>query len=501
MAATQQQSDAQAHEGGEDAPDPRRWKALSVCLVGGFMVLLDVSIVNVALPSIRDGLQASESELQWVVSGYALTFGLLLVPAGRVGDVRGRRTMFVVALALFSLASLACGLAPTSLTLVVARLVQGLAGGLLTPQISALIQQLFSGRERGTAFGLFGTVVGVSTAVGPLLGGALIALFGPDHGWRWVFFINLPIGLAAIPLAWKLLPKPDPERQRHDYDPVGVVLLGAGIVALLLPLVQERQWQGSAKWLLIPLALVLLGAFVAWETRYSRSGKEPLVDLVLFRLRSWSFGAAMITLFFAGFTPLFFVFTLYLQTGLGYSALEAGLAITPFAVGSAAAAAVGGRVVHRFGRSLVAVGLLLTVVGFLGALLAVHLVPERGTGWATLAPLLVGGLGAGLVISPNQALTLSQVPVERAGTAGGLLQVGQRIGAALGIAAVGSVFFARVAASRGDFADAFTHGLLVATAFVVAALVIAVVDVVVDRRIHRRESTDDQPAEVTSGTS
>ncbi|MGY1602243.1 MFS transporter [Geodermatophilus sp. SYSU D00815] len=470
----------------EQRPDPRRWRALAVCLVGGFMVLLDVSIVNVALPSIREGLRASESELQWVVSGYALTFGLLLVPAGRIGDVRGRRTMFVAALALFGLASLACGLAPTSPALVVARLAQGLAGGLLTPQISALIQQLFRGPERGKAFGLFGSVVGVSTAVGPLLGGALIAAFGADHGWRWVFFINVPIGLAAIPLAWRLLPGPDRgERQRHDYDPLGVVLLGAGVVALLLPLVQERQWEGAAKWLLVPAAVALLAAFVLWEVRYTRRGKEPLVDLALFRLRSFSFGSSLVTLFFAGFTPLFFVFTLYLQTGLGYSALEAGLAITPFAVGSAATAALGGRVVHRFGRVLVAAGLLLVAVGFGGALLAVHLVPEDGTGWATLVPLLLGGLGAGLVISPNQALTLSQVPVERAGTAGGLLQVGQRIGAAVGIAAVGSLFFARVAATGGDFADAFAHGMVVATAFVVAALGLAVVDVVVDRRVHR----------------
>lgn len=455
------------------------------------MVLLDVSIVNVALPSIQDGLGASESELQWVVSGYALSFGLLLVPAGRLGDVRGRRTMFVVALALFTLASLACGLAPTSLFLVIARIFQGLAGGMLTPQISALIQQLFRGPERGTAFGLFGTVVGVSTAIGPLLGGALIAAFGADHGWRWVFFINLPIGLAAIPLAWRLLPAPEPtERGRHDYDPLGVVLLGVGLVALLLPLVQERQWEGNAKWLLVPAGLALLAAFVLWERRYTRQGKEPLVDLALFGLRSWSFGAGMITFFFAGFTPLFFVFTLYLQIGLDYTALEAGLAITPFAIGSAAAAALGGRMVYRFGRPLVVAGLVLVSVGFVGTLVAVRLVPEQGTGWATLAPLLIAGLGAGLVISPNQAVTLSEIPVERAGTAGGLLQVGQRIGAAIGITAVGSVFFARVAASRGDFASAFERGLLVALGFVVLALVLATFDVVADRRAGRTAALD-----------
>ena len=451
------------------------------------MVLLDVSIVNVALPSIRTGLHADQSELQLVLSGYALTFGLLLVPAGRVGDLRGRRSVFVVALGLFTLASAACGAAPNAVVLVVARLVQGLAGGTLTPQISALIQELFSGRERGKAFGWFGTMVGISTAVGPLLGGLLIALFGDAEGWRAVFFVNVPIGLVAMPVAWRLLPAPRPDEQKreHSLDPVGVLLLGAGAVVLLLPFVEEQQWKGSAKWLLVPVALALLTGFVVWDYFYARRGREPLVDLELFKRRSYSFGLSMVSIYFAGFTPLFFVFTLYLQTGLKYSALMAGLAMTPFALGSAVSAGLGGRVVLRFGRGLVAVGLVLVAIGFGGSLLAVHLAPTQHTGWATLVPLLVAGFGSGLVISPNQTLTLSEVPVERAGTAGGLLQTGQRIGSAVGIAAVGAVFFARLAATQ-DYATAFEHSLLIALLFIAAALVTAVVDLLVNRTVQAR---------------
>jgi EmrB/QacA subfamily drug resistance transporter len=467
----------------DDAPDPNRWRALAICLVGGFMVLLDVSIVNVALPSIRTGLSAAQSDLQWVVSGYALTFGLLLVPAGRVGDLRGRRTVFVAALGLFTLASAVCGAAPNALTLVFARLVQGLAGGTLTPQISATIQELFRGRERGRAFGYFGTTVGISTAIGPLLGGLLIQAFGDTEGWRAVFYVNIPIGLVAMPIAWRLLPRRDDEaaRRHHDFDPVGVVLLGSGAVLLLLPFVQEREW-GTWKWSLVPVSALVLVSFVLWDRRYQRRGKEPLVELGLYKLRSYSFGSAMITLYFAGFTPLFFVFTLFLQTGLQYSALAAGLAITPFAVGSAVGSALGGRRVTDYGRPLIAFGLVLVLVGLVGSIVAVHFVPAHGTGWATLAPLLVAGVGGGLVIAPNQALTLSDVPVPRAGTAGGLLQTGQRVGAAVGIAAVGSAFFAAVANTHGNFADAYQRGILVALTFVVAALAIAAAEITLDRR-------------------
>ena len=474
---------------GEDA-DPRRWKALAVCLVGGFIVLLDVSIVNVALPSIRVGLDASSSAVQWVLSGYALSFGLILVPAGRLGDMRGRRLMFVAGLGLFTLASAACGAAQSSTWLAVARILQGLAGGLITPQISALIQEMFKGRERGKAFGMFGAVVGISTAIGPLVGGLLIQLFGEQNGWRWVFFVNLPIGLVAMPLAWRIIPHGGSERARHDLDLVGVALLGGGVMILLLPFLQEQEWAGDRKWLLLVPALALLGAFLWWERRYQARGREPVVNLDLFGLRSYSFGMGMISLYFAGFTPLFFVLTLLLQSGLHYSALMAGLATVPFALGSGASAAVGGRIVHRFGRTLVVVGLAVVAVGFIGVFVAVRLAPQTGTGWALLVPLLVAGIGSGLVISPNQTLTVSEVPVERAGTAGGLLQTGQRIGSAIGIAAVGAVFFARVAAQQ-SFATAFQHGLAISLGFVVVALVVAVTDVVVESRrsaVHGRHA-------------
>lgn len=286
-----------------------------------------------------------------------------------------------------------------------------------------------------------------------------------------------------MPLAWRLLPGADKgaRGRHHDLDPIGVLLLGAGAVLLLLPFVEEREWSNTA-WLLVPVALLVIVAFLVWEVRYTRHGREPLVDLDLFRLRSYSFGVSMISVYFAGFTPLFFLFTLYLQTGLHYSALTAGLAITPFALGSAVSAAVGGRIVTRVGRPLVAAGLALVVVGFVGTVVAVHLVPQHQTGWATLAPLLVAGIGGGLTIAPNQALTLSQVPVRRAGTAGGLLQTGQRLGAAIGIAAAGSTFFAALANAHGDFSSAYERGITVAVCFVAAALVVAMIDIFVERR-------------------
>ena len=464
-------------------PDPRRWRALIVVLVAGFMVLLDVSIVNVALPSIARGLGADDSDLQWVVSGYALAFGLVLVAGGRIGDARGRRPALMIGLAIFTLASAACGLARNPVMLIIARLVQGVGGGLVTPQNAGLIQNLFRGAERGRAFGLFGAVVGVSTAIGPLLGGLLIQFGGAQEGWRWIFFVNLPVGIVAMILAVRTVPHRRRQKgERTDYDPVGAVVLGLATLLVLLPFVESRTWSGGLKWTLLVPAALLGVLFVRWERRYRRRGREPMVDLALFGRRSYTFGAAVALAYFVGFTGVFFIYALFLQDGMGYTALQSGLASTPFALGSAVGAWLGGRVITRIGSRLVAAGLVLVIVGLLASWVAIGLVDSPAVGWAVAAPFLVAGLGSGLVIAPNQTLALSEVPPRQGGAAGGVLQTGQRIGSAAGIAAVGSLYYSRLASTGGDFSAAVRDGFVLIVAFVGVALAIAIADIVVNRR-------------------
>ncbi|GAA4840630.1 MFS transporter [Saccharopolyspora rosea] len=462
------------------AEDVRRWHVLGICLVAGFMTLLDVSIVNVALPSIQQGLGAPSAALSWVVSGYALTFGLVLVPAGRLGDDRGRSRMFLVALVAFTAASALAGFAQTPLWLVIARLLQGVAGGMLNPQVLGLMQQLFHGAERGRAFGLFGAVVGISTAIGPLLGGLIIQLAGNEHGWRWVFFVNLPIGAAAILYGLRVLPR---DRKRRDeaqnLDLVGVLLLGCGLLCLLLPLVQQES-SGGSPWFLLPVALVLLATFVWWEARYRARGRHPLVNLSLLRIRSYAFGSSLGLLYFAGFTSIFFVLAVYFQRGLGYSPLQAGLALTPFAVGSAVSSALGGRVVHRLGRRLVIIGLSGALLGLLATDVLLATRPGETAGLVTALPLLVAGVGSGLVISPNQTVTLSEIDSRHGGTAAGVQQTGQRIGSALGTAAASGLFFGELA--TGGFDAAISTGLIVAVCFVAAALLVGIAEIVQARR-------------------
>jgi EmrB/QacA subfamily drug resistance transporter len=469
---------------GAREPDPNRWKALAVCLLSGFMTLLDISIVNVALPSIQTGLHARQNALEWIVSGYALSLGMLLVPAGRLGDARGRRPVWMVGVTLFLLASAACGAAPSPLFLVVARVLQGVAGGLVTPQVSGFIQTLFEGEERGRAFGAFGTMVGISTAIGPLLGGVLISLFGTHSGWRAVFFVNLPIGAIALGLAHRYLPAPpprDPSRGRTELDPLGVLLLSLTVVCILIPFIEQQTWHSPLRPLLWPVAACLAALWLGHERRYGRD-HEPVMSLDLFRIRSYVLGTGVGLVYFAGFTATFFTLTQYLQIGLGYSALSAGLTATPFALGSALTASLGSRRVLARGRVLVAAGLATVLVGLALSWLAVDLEAGPHVGWWIALPLLIAGLGGGLVVSPNQTLSLSQVPRSRAGSAGGALQTAQRVGSSAGIAITGSVFYGSLAAHHGDFAVAFRSSLISVGCFCAAALALALADAASGRR-------------------
>ncbi len=451
-----------------------RGRALAIALVASFMTLLDVSIVNVAIPSMQADLHLGASGLQWVLSGYALTFGLLLVPAGRYGDARGIRPVFVAGLVGFTAASAAAGAAQSEAWLVVARLVQGAFAGVVNPQVTGLIQRLYPPAERARPFGLLGATIGIATAAGPLLGGVIIQFAGTTDGWRWVFYINLPVGLVTAVLGWRLLPRrPADRRRRESLDPVGVLLLGLAVIQILLPLIEQRHWY------LLGTGILTLGGFVWWELRYPG---VPLADLQLFRHRSYALGTTLVLVYFAGFTANFFILTLYLQRGQHFTALQAGLAITPFALGSALAAFAGGRAVNRFGRPLVVVGLVTVIAGLTGTVVVLHTVASP---WALTAPLLLAGLGSGLVITPNQTLTLADVPVDRAGSAAGVVQTAQRVGAAFGIAALGAVFFARLAATSGDWTAAFEMALMVAIGLLVIALAAALTDVAL---AHRRPS-------------
>lgn len=420
----------------DEEPRPDRWRILAVSLVIGFMALLDVTIVNVAIPSIQEGLDTSAATVQWVVSGYALAFGLTLVTGGRLGDAYGRRTMMMIGLAGFIAASAAVGLAPTALWVVVGRLVQGASAGLLTPQNSGLIQQLFRGRERARAFGVFGLVVSISSATGPVLGGLIIAAFGEDHGWRYIFLVNVPIGLAAMVAVWRMVP-PRPRERRETgvrLDLLGAVLLGAAVLCVLLPTVNAER---GDRWpLLLLLAVAPLGClFVRREAGLVRRGGAPLLDIdLLRRTPGYANGVAVGALYFTGFTGFFLVLSVYYQQELGLTALQAGLLLCPFAVGSAITAPLSGRVVSDLHRrvTVVAIAVMMT-----GVLLVAILVPAVGTHalWLAAVPAtFLAGLGGGGVVSPNMTLSLEDVPPRMGGAAGGALQTGQRIGASIGAA-------------------------------------------------------------------
>jgi EmrB/QacA subfamily drug resistance transporter len=415
---------------------------LPVVLTGIFMAALDFFIVNVAIPSAQRDLRASTVAIQWVVAGYGLAYGVGLITGGRLGDMYGRRRILGVGLALFTLASLACGLAPAPDVLVGARVAQGVAAALVTPQVLAVIRTTFAGPAQARAFSAYALTLGVAAVFGQLLGGLLIqaSLFG--LGWRMCFLINIPIGVVTLGLLFRVVPETRaPGRVRLDLP--GVVLVTAALIAVILPLIEGRDegWPWWT-WLSFGASVALFAGFAAGQRRRTRTGRSPLVDLSLFRQRAFASGLLAQLVFWMGQASFFLVLALYLQQGRGLTALQAGLVFIAIGSGYLATSINAHRLAARLGRQTLAVGGLSIAV----ALVLLHAVVST-TGLtgdvAWLAPaLVIVGVGMGMAVAPLATTVLSRVPAHQAGAAGGILATAQQVGNALGVAIIGIVFYA-----------------------------------------------------------
>lgn len=473
----------------------QRWRAFWVCVSVAALTILDLSKVNVALPSIEQALGAESTELQIVVSGYVLLFGLALVPFGRLGDQRSRKQLFIIGLSLFTLTSIVCAMAPTTEVLLAGRLVQGLAAGIQMPQVIGTIQQLFTGKERGRAFGLFGATIGIATAFGPTLGGLMIALGGAQDGWRFIFWINVPLCLAVLAGVIWLLPKTRmPSAARLELDPVGLGLFAVVVVTLMWPFLftTGSPDDDPRRWWTLALFAVFAVLFFRWEHRYAQSGRAPLIPLGLFSVASFRNGTLIAATYFTAIPAMFLLTTLFLQLGVGLEPVFAGMVSIGFALASAVSAWYGGNLVGRFGRPLVVWGLGVVLVSVVALTVVAFTVPVDVVAYAMAAVMLVAGIGAGLVVAPNQTLTLAEIPTRSGGLAGSVGQLGQRIGTAVGTAVALSLFYSAIYRDQGSdrhgidvFHDAYAYGMISVAAFLLIAFALGVFDLVARRHSRR----------------
>ncbi|WP_395295373.1 MFS transporter [Kitasatospora hibisci] len=427
---------------------------LPVVLTATFMTSLDVFVVNVAVPSLQTGLGAGPAAVQWVIAGFGLALAVGLITAGRLGDRYGRRRVFGLGLALFTLASAGCGLAPTAAALVGARVAQGLAAALMGPQVLAILRTAFSGAAQAKAFAMYGLTMGVGAVFGQLIGGLLIRadLFGLD--WRSCFLINLPVGLAALALVRRCLPE-SRAPHRPGLDPVGVLLVTAALTGLVLPLIQGRELGWPLwTWLCAAGSAALLAVFAVHQHR-SRATGSPLVDTRLFRSRAFTAGLLAQLAFWLGQASFFLVLALYLQPGRGLDALGAGLVFTAIGVGYLLTSTTAHRVAARLGRRTIALGGLLMAAGLGLLCLAAYAGGTTGSVWWLAPGLFVDGLGMGLVIAPVTAVVLAAVEPALAGSAAGVVATVQQVGGALGIALIGILYY-----GAGDPVAAFGHSVV-----------------------------------------
>ena len=434
--------------------DPRRWLTLVILLLAGFMNLLDVSIVNIAIPSIQRDLHASYADVQWALAGYTLAYALVLITGGRLGDTFGRKRLFLIGVAGFTIMSALCGAATGPGMLIGCRVAQGAMGAIMVPQVLAVIQVIFPPRERIKALAGFGVTAGLGTVSGPLLGGLLIQhnLFG--LGWRPIFLINVPVGVIAFAASAVLVRESraaDPPR----LDPVGVALVSAALLLLLYPLVEGRQL-GWPLWTYVSMALSLpvLAVFIWYERLKGRRDGSPLVPLSLFTDRAFSAGMGVAVTFFLGIASFALVLTLFLQLGLGFTPLHAGLTFLPFSAGVLVSSGAAARLAPRFGRGVTMAGALIIAAGMVGLIATVHHYGPAVTTWDLVPGLVAAGLGLGAVIAPLADIVLARVPHQDAGSASGVFNTGLQVGNSIGIAVIGVIFFGMLGSQAGPAATA-----------------------------------------------
>jgi EmrB/QacA subfamily drug resistance transporter len=459
---------------------PRKWLAAAVMIGAATMDLIDLTIVNVALPTIRADLGASGTELEWVISAYMLAFAAGLIVAGSFGDLLGRKRIFCLGIGVFGLASLAAGLAQSPGELIAARVVQGTAAAMMIPQLLATFRAIFDREERGKAFGVYGAVLGFASAIGLVLGGVLTEadLFG--WGWRTVFFVNIPVALVSLVAAVRLVPETsDPKAGRPDL--VGAGLLAASIVAIAYPLLEGRGL-GWPLWIWAMLAAGVCGLIVLGVVaeRRPHAGVAPLLRTPVLRIPAFSAGLLVQMAFSAGLQGFSVAFIVWIQSGMGFSPLGAGLVMLAFSVGSFALAPIAVPLAQRHGRNVLCLGGLLMALGMLAVLLGASHVGTGSDPWPVVPGLVIAGAGLSLMIIPLVNVVLAAVPHGIAGGAGGIFSTAQQLGGALGVAVVGTVFFGQL--QDHSFTHAFEHaapvviGLFLAAAFLSLALPKTAVD-------------------------
>ncbi|MER7908506.1 MFS transporter [Streptomyces sp. NPDC096068] len=452
-----------------DPGDKRRWIALAIVMTAAFMDLVDATIVNIAIPSIERDLGATIGAIQWITAGYALAFAAGLITGGRLGDIYGRKRLFLLGTAGFTLASALCGFAANQEMLIASRLLQGVAAAMMVPQVLSIVHATFPAHERGKVFGLFGAIVGLGAVSGPLLGALLTQWNIAGLEWRPIFLINLPVGIAGLLLGRKFITESKaPKALRLDL--VGVLLVTVALLMLIYPLTRGRELDWPL-WghLMMAGSLPVFGLLVGYERYKTRKDGSPLVELSLFKVKSFAAGIAVQLTFGVVMGIFFLVWTLYMQVGLGWTPLRAGLTGVPFSIAVSVAAGLSvQKLVPRFGRKVLQAGALTMTAGVLLYLFEAGRYGTAITSWQMVPPLVVMGLGMGLIVAPLTDAVLSEVPREHAGSASGLINTTTQMGTALGLGMVSVVFFGLIdddrlrkapAETGAAFADAFQNSL------------------------------------------